>query len=315
MALTLPTVAPFEIVPELQAIALAYSNNKLVSDKVLPRVRPVTKQAFAWLEMSLEDGFYIPDTRASRRSAPNQVEFRATLKSAQTQDYFLEERLPWSDMENAAPGYDPRTHATEMIMYLLALDRERRVANVVFDAGSYADGKSVALSGPDQFSDYAGSDPVAMLKTAMDAMIMRPNKMVIGRPAWSVLQSHPEVLKAVYRGLGDSGNATADEVARVLELDEIIVGEAWMDSTKRGKTPKLSRLWGKHLALIYQEALANNDRGITFGYTVPWGEPMAGGWEDKNIGPRGGVVVRAGESVAEIIAAPLCGYLMQNVVA
>jgi hypothetical protein len=313
--MSLPSVAPFQILPELQAIAIAYSNNKLIADLVLPRIRPVGKQAFAWMQFALQDGFYIPDTKVGRKSQPNQVEFSATLQNAQTQDYFLEDPIPWSDIENAPENFDPRTHSTEMIMYLIQLDRERRVSNLVFNANTYPASNQVTLSGTSQFSDYVNSDPVTAIKAAMDAMVMRPNKMVIGRPAWSVLQSHPDILKAVYRNLGDAGNATAQEVAEVLELDQIIVGEAWMDSSKQGQNPTLARLWGKNLALIYQGELFTNTSGVTFGYTVPWGVPMAGGWEDKNIGPRGGVVVRAGESVEEVIAAPLCGYLMQNVVA
>jgi hypothetical protein len=314
LLLSVPAVAPFQVLPELQAIAIAYSNTKLVADRVLPRIRPVNKTEFAWYLQNLSDGFYIPDTKVGRKSQPNQVEFAATLQTGYTKDYFLDDKIPQQDIENAEGLYDPRMIATEYIMYLIKLDRERRVANLVFNPDTYPASNQETLSGTSQFSDFNDSDPIGTIQTAMDSMVMRPNIMTIGRLAWSVLQRHPEILKAVYRNLGNSGIATAEEVARVFELDEIIVGEAWMDSSKRGQTPTLQRLWGKHLSLIYQSKIADNERGCSFGYTVPFKQPLAGAWEDKNVGARGGQVVRAGESVAEIIAAPLCGYFMQNVV-
>ena len=315
LLMSIPSVAPFPVLPELQAIAIAYSNNKLIADLVLPRIRPVTKTIFAWFLQNLADGFYIPDTKVGRKSQPNEVEFAASLQTARVKDYFLEDKIPLEDIENAEGLYDPRAVATEYIMYLVRLDRERRVSNLVFNPATYPATNQETLSGTSQFSDYTNSEPLTVIKAALDAMVMRANKMVIGRPAWSVLQSHPQVLKAVYRNLGDAGNANAEEVAEVLELEQIIIGEAWMDSSKRGQTPTLQRLWGKNLALIYQNKLADNQRGCTFGYTVPFLQPIAGAWEDKNVGARGGQVVRAGESVEEVIAAPLCGYFMQNVVA
>jgi hypothetical protein len=94
------------------------------------------------------------------------------------------------------------------------------------------------------------------------------------------------------------------------------VGQGFLNTAKKGQTPSLSRVWGKHAALIHRDGLADS-RGnrTTFGFTAQWGERIAGTIRDPNVGMRGGTVVRVGESVAEVIAAPDLGYLFENAVA
>ena len=88
-------------------------------------------------------------------------------------------------------------------------------------------------------------------------------------------------------------------------------------SAKPGQTPNMTRVWGKHAALIYQPANVNSTEAqVTFGFTAQWGEKIAGTiQEDPMIGMRGGTRVRVGESVAEVIAANDAAYFFQNAVA
>ena len=89
----------------------------------------------------------------------------------------------------------------------------------------------------------------------------------------------------------------------------------WVNTARPGQALSNARAWGKHMAMFYQDPLSGPFDMPSFGYTVPWGEPIAGALEDKNMGMRGGVFVRYGESVAEVIAAPSLGYFFQNCVA
>jgi hypothetical protein len=76
-----------------------------------------------------------------------------------------------------------------------------------------------------------------------------------------------------------------------------------------------SRVWGKHIALLYKDTLAGPQRGTTFGMNAMWGTRIAGQIPDPNIGMRGGVKNRVGMSCKEIITASDLGYFVQNVVA
>ncbi len=306
--------APFPIDPVLTGIAIAYSNSRLIADQVMPRVM-VGKQEFKYWKYKLEDGFTVPDTKVGRRSAPNQIEFDATEETESTEDYGLDDPIPQADIDNAPENHDPRGRSTEQLTNLILLDREVRVANMVFNAANYAAGNKQVLSGTSQFSDFTASDPIGVIMDSLDSMVMRANKMTIGRPAYSVLARHPDIVKAAHGNSGDKGVATRQAIADLFELEEVIVGEAWINTARKGQAPSIQRAWGKHIALQYIDPQADNRNGTTHAFTAQWGGRIAGSIEDKDIGLRGGERVRAGESVKEIIAANDLAYLIENAVA
>ena len=306
--------APFPITPALMAIAIAFRNAQMIADEVLPRV-PVGKQEFKYMEHTMAEGFTVPDTKVGRRSKPNEVSFSATEKTGSTEDFGLDDPIPQSDIDNAPDNYDPLGRATEGIMNLVELDREVRVAGKVFNANTYGVNNKVTLAGTDQFSDFVDSDPLGVLTDALDAMIMRGNIMVIGRPAFSVLARHPQIVKAVHGNAGDSGIARRRDIADLLELEDILVGEARVNTARKGQPISLARTWGKHLALIHRDKTADNRSGVTFGVTAQFGKRISGSIPDKDIGLRGGQRVRAGESVQEVICAADLGYFVEDAVA
>lgn len=304
---------PFPTDPALTAIALAYHNAAMIADLVLPR-SPVGKREFKYYEHDMAEGFTVPDTRVGRKSRPGQVEFHATEKTSSCDDYGLDDAVPQDDIDNAPSHYDPRGRAVEGITNLIELDREVRTAGLVFNADTYPAGHKETLSGADQFSD-AASTPLAVISAALDKVIMRPNIMVIGQPAWTILRQHPEIVKAAHGNSGDKGMASRQAVAELFELEELVVGQAWVNTARRGQAANYQRTWGKHIALLHRDRNADTRQGATFGLTAQFGGRVAGSWPDRNIGLRGGEFVRAGESVKELITAPHLGYFLENVAA
>ena len=313
--------APFPITPEMTAIALAYKNTKLIADDVLPRI-PVGTQEFKYASYTKSEQFSVPDTKVGRKSAPNEVEFTATEVTSKCDDYGLDDPVPQEDIINAnnvaaitGRNYDPLGRATEGLTNLIMLAREQRAANLVFTAANYAAANQVTLSGTSQWSDFVNSNPISDLMNGIDVPIFRPNIMVLGRAAFTKLCQHPKIVKAVLGNAGDSGVARRADIAAMLELDEVLVGEGWVNTAKRGQTPTLVRVWGKHAALLYRDKTADTMGGTTFGYTAQWGSRIAGANPDGNIGLRGGQRVRVGESVKELLIANDLGYFIQNAVA
>jgi hypothetical protein len=306
--------APFPIQPELTAIAIGYRNTILIADAVLPRI-PVGTQEFKYLQYNLADGFTVPDTKVGRKGKVNEVEFSATELTAQTDDYGLEDPIPQADINNAPPNYDPVGRAAEGITDLILLDREVRTAGVVFNAATYGASNKITLSGTSQFSDFTNSDPIGVIQAGLDTPLMRPNTLTIGRQAFSKLATHPKICKAVFGNNTDAGIVTRQQLAALFELEEVLVGEAFVNTAKKGQAVSLSRCWGKHISLTYRDKLVSTRSRMAFGYTAQWGGRVAGSWEDRNIGLHGGTRVRVGESVKELICAADLGYFIQNAVA
>jgi len=311
----------FIVRPELTAIAVAYSNPKGIADQVCPRTPVLTKE-FTYQKYALGDAFSAPETKVSRKGTPNQVEFASTEVTDSVDDHALDAPVTNDDIDQwekaqaagqtVAPS--PLIYAASMSAELVDLKREQRCANLIFNANSYAAANKVVLSGSAQWSDPA-SDPQAAIGDALDTMVMRPNVGVFGRIAWSKTSRNIELCKAIYGNGTTKGQITREAFCELFELDELLVGEGWVNTAAKGQPPVLVRLWGRHAAFINRNKKANTKQGVTFAMTAQYGGRIGGTIHDPDIGMRGGERVRTGESVKELVTATDLGYFFQNVVA
>ncbi|MFT4191672.1 MAG: hypothetical protein QM617_09150 [Comamonas sp.] len=315
---------PFVIVPSLAAIAVAYRQANLIADEVLPRV-PVRTESFKYLSYDKADAFAAPETLVGRLGAPNQVTWGSTLLDSSVQDHALDTPVPnadvkaWQEAQKSGTGYtahpDPRSRATKLVTQTVQNRREKRVADLVFNASSYAAGNQETLSGTSQWSDYDNSDPLPQIMEYFDSMVMRPNVAVLGRRVATKLRMHPKVCKAVFGNNTDAGSVSLRALAEQLELEAIYVGDAWINTAKPGQEPVITRCWGNHAAFLNRNKEADTQFGVTFGLTAQYGDKVAGTIDDPDVGMLGGVRVRSGESVRELVTANDLGFFVQNAVA
>ncbi|MEX0271388.1 hypothetical protein AB3R30_19795 [Leptolyngbyaceae cyanobacterium UHCC 1019] len=312
-------ISPYPIDPQLTGLAIAYRNEMYIADMIAP-YRPVSKRLFEWDEFTFGEMYSIPDTRVGRLSAPNQITFSASRETDSTEDFALDSPVPQEDIDNADSNYNPQAIATEGVMELIKLDREKRVADKTFASATYLAGLRTTLSGTSQWSDKANSNPITAIRTAMDLCLMRPNKMVMGQAVWTQLSTHPVILNAISISGTSQGIASREAVASLFEIPaaNLIVGQGYANTAKEGQTVSLARLWGKHFSMFYDNGAAQL-RGVTsaptFMLTARFGTPVSGTIDDPDIGMKGGKRVRAGESVKELVQSNLSAYLFTNAVA
>lgn len=293
-------------------IALAYRNEDYISDMILPRV-PVSGEEFKWIEYNKGDRFTVPDTTIDRKGSFNQVEFGGTEKTDMTRDYGLEDVIPQKDIDAAAQvGFDPQGNAVELLTDLILLDREIRVRDRVFTAAVHDN--TSALSGTDQW-DADTSKPLVQLSDAMEVPFMRPNVLVINSDSALALQRNPSVVKAYNGTTGDEGMVPLSWIAQTLGLQEIVVGRAKVNSAKPGQDLAMGRVWTDNALLFYRNSSAMPDRGLTYGLTAQFGQRISQSKRDDDVGLRGAVVQRVGESVQEVILSKDCAYLFTDTLA
>lgn len=317
----MPTTA-FPVNPTLTAIAIGYKNtdDMLIADDVLPRVP--TGKKFKYTKYSAEQGYTVPDTKVGRKSEPTMVDFGGTEVSDECMDFGLDDLVPndevaaFEAMDKPQSGgpIDPRSLSTMMLTNLVTLDREIRVANLVTALATYLAAQRTTLSGASQWSD-ANSNPLSAILSALDIPLIRPNKVVMGRAVWTQLRQHPKVVQAVYKSQQGAGTISLSQLAELLEVQKVLVGSSFVNTAKKGQAASYARVWGKHCALVYSSELAAQTMQPNFGFTAQFGTKIAGDMSDPKKGLRGGVVVRAGESVKEVISSQDAGYFFQNAVA
>ena len=316
---------PFPINPILTAVCIGYRNRSMIADQVLPRI-PVMGEVYRFTRYPIAEMFTVPKTLVGRRGRVERVEFTGTQDQGSTRDYALEDAIPISDINAAAAqrtaglgNFDPEARAAEGLANLLELDREVRVAAIVQDPNNYAASRRLVLSGSDQFSDPA-SKPIPVLKAAFGAtLIYRPNTITMGRDAWSGLSSNPQLVNAVKGNVTSSGIITPDEFVNLFAgegLKRILIGESFVNTARPGQAANLSRVWGKSIALHYQDDQIRPEQGgVTWGFSAQYGTRGSANWQDRDVGAEGGNVVRVWEKIDEKVVAPDAGFLLQNAVA
>lgn len=314
---------PFAVSPTLTAIAIAFRNPaySLIADIVMPRSQ-VGSERFKWTYYDIAQGFTVPDTRVGRKGRVNQVEFMGEERDGSTEDHALDAPIPNSDIDEARKlreqglsAYDPEKVATQYLTDLTILDREIRVADTVQDPNNYAAGNQYDITvATDRFDD-PDSNPFDVLDTALSAVLgMRPNLLCMGQPVWTKLKKHPRLIKAVKGGLTDEGAITRQQLAELIEVPQILVGEGRVNIARPGQPMNLTYCWGKSIQGLFINPVATTQMGMTWGLTAENGSRVAGTIEDKDIGMRGGLRVRVGEAVRELVVAQECGFIIENAV-
>lgn len=314
---------PFPVNPALTAIAIGYRNDRLsfVADRFLPRV-PVGGERFSWTYHPVAQAFTVPDTRVPRTGRVGQLEFSGEQRDASVEDYGLDSPIPQTDIiearrmrDEGLGTHDPEGMAVELLTDVILIDRELRVAAIAQNPNTYAASRRVALSGTSKFSDYANSDPIAVIKAAIaGTFIFRPNTMTTSAPVLDVLSSHPHIVNAVRGNVTGRGIVSREEIAKLFNLKEVLVGESYVNSARVGQPENIVPVWGNHISFTYVNPQARPESGLTFGLTATYGTRISGSIEDKDVGLLGGRRVRVGERVRELITAPDVGFFLQNVI-
>lgn len=314
----------FPVNPALTAIAIGYRNRDidLIADRILPRIGKTGKK-FKYTVYPVGDAYTVPSTRVARRSAPTQVDFGGTEVPDECVDYGLDDVLPndeviaWEQMPKPASGglVSPMAKSTSLLTGLILLDREIRVANLVFNATTYPAANRATLSGTSQWSDFTNSNPVDAILAAFDVPIFRPNVLTFGQATWTKLRQHPRMVTAILGNQVNAGAVTREQVAAFFEVREVVVGAGFVNTARKGQAPVMSRVWGKHAAALFISQDAADADQPTFGFTAEFGDRIAGDMNDPKLGLRGSTIIRVGESVKEVISAAASGYYFENAVA
>ena len=300
----------FMVDPALSNVSIKFSNDTFIAEKIFPNLA-VAKQSGKFYTYD-KSNLRVDKTVRALGAGANEVEHSATTASYVTDDHALKEFVPQEIQDQADAALDPLIDATETVTEKLMLDKELALSTLLANTANVT--QNVTLSGTSQWSDYTNSDPVSDVRTARTvvhaATFKKPNTLFMGKQVFDVLCDHPQILERVkYSQLGV---VTAELMARVFQVEQIIVGEAGYNSANEGQTDSLSYVWGKHAWLAFITPRAGL-RQVTFGYTFTYATRVVERWNDQD---RKGTYVRVGnDNYVQKIVAVGAGYLIKTAVA
>ena len=278
-----PTQSDVHVNAPLTSISIAFMQDQkgFVSRKVFPAV-PVNKQS---------DRYYVYDKKQwfrsdARKRAPGTESAGSGFTVDNTPNYFADVRAVHKDVDdqiraNADAVINPDRDATEFVTRDLMLEAELDWAATFFTTGVWTGSTTGGDITPGTLWDAANSTPIEDIRAEMRAVHKKtgfmPNKMVLGPEVWDVLQDHPDFLERIK--FTQTAIVTTDLLARVLELDEILIANALQDTAQEGAADALDYIFGKSALLAYaapRPSLMHPSAGYTFAWTGMFGSNAAG---------------------------------------
>lgn len=266
---------------------------RFVANDVLPEME-VTSQKFEYRKYSIVNS---PKRNKSIKSQHSDDVLISAKKTTGMATVYRKdgEILPESTPENASA-------LNQFLNFSLALDREKRVAQMAFDPANYPKENKVVLSGSKRLLNGCSS-PCEAIQNAINACFIKANTAVISRDMWRSISQNEEIITECNRNREFNADITLQDVAVLFKLEDVFIGENWFNQSMPGLTPHPVRVWGTGI-LLYHHSWDNFDAdGMIFGKTALYGSRAAAKSTD-------GKEMRVVESVQEIIIANFLGFLI-----
>jgi hypothetical protein len=204
-----------------------------------------------------------------------------SLDTYYAQEHALQIPVTDEERENVDSPLAPDRDATGIVTQKIMLGREVAIKNLVTTAANYGSGLSVTLSGTSQWSDYANSDPIGVLRTAKAAIHARifvePNVAVIPYQVMTVLEDHPDFIERIK--YSERGIVTSELIASIIGVNRIVVPGAGINNAAIGQPVSLGYLWGKDVVLAYVPP-SPGLRVPAFGYEFNWHGQVVDRWRE-----------------------------------
>lgn len=266
-----PTVGQVRPVnPVSTELSIGYKNEEFLWERLAPVMEVSEKSATFFLDRPAD--FFTRQEGAER--APGGAYRRVGYKQT-TDTYTCNEIGFEAQLEDvvAAASLHPENLETKNVQFLtnlIQLELEKLAAANFFVTGVWD--TNTTLSGTDQWSDYANSDPIANADTAINTIRQATGaKMVdmfIGKAGWDKLKEHPLVLDKYKHTLVSI--MTPELVAPALGVGEIIVGDSVENTANVEQTFSGADIFtDSALFLVKNPAAIGVQNGA---YTIIWNE-------------------------------------------
>jgi len=169
--------------------------------------------------------------------------------------------------------------ATVIVTQAAMIRRERQFASKFMTTSVWTNDVTGVAGAPTgsqvkQWNDSASTplkDVTLWATTVQKLTGFRPNVLGMGRLVWDQLKNHPEILDRVNAGQtpGKPAEVTKEIVARLMELDKLLVFEAVYNTAVEGATDSFDFVVGKVALLCYVPSTPSVMMPAA-GYTFSW---------------------------------------------
>jgi hypothetical protein len=254
----------------LSNMALGYRPEGMIADMIAP-IAQVPQQSGYFPIFSRADRLRVEDTRRAPGTRANQIQESVGSGTFFCTNYALGSPVTLEDRANADPIMLQGiiNGKTQLVLDKLFLDWEVRVASQV-TSGSNVGSYSATGSG---WNDYTNADPLGDVQTAIkniqDTTGKHPNRVTFGRNAWDSFRRNTSIRDIVHGTNNGGGYVNRAQAAALLEVDEVLVGDAYQNTGAEGLAESLDQIWDDNVLVSYSPMTAQREVPA-FMYTFRW---------------------------------------------
>ena len=232
-------------------VSIAYRNQSYIADRVFPILDKVSPRAK--ISRYLKGAWFRDEAEIRGAGAEaKRSGYPIDSLSLNTKEYAFAKEVTDEDRRNStvagAPPLEPDQDAVEFATDKVDLKKEIRVAELII-ASTWS-----GVAGEDAGGFWAASDNNTFLldirtrvETIRSNTGLKPNRLIIDHGTYNSLKEEATILDKIK--YTERGVLTKDLLAALLELDEVLIGEAIKNTakeTKAGTEFAASNIWEKN---------------------------------------------------------------------
>ena len=273
-----PSINSVHVDAILTNISVAYlqKQDNFIADKVFPIV-PVDKKSDKFFVYTKNDWFRDEAQRRADATESAGSGYNLSTGTYSAEVYAFHKDVGDQTVANADAPLNPLREATEFVTQRLLLRRELQFVSDFFTTGVWADDVTGVAGSPSsgetkQWSDYTSSDPIDDIEEAKSEVLsntgMEPNTLVLGYEVFRQLKNHPDLVDRIK--YTSSQTITEDMLARMFDLDRVLVAKAVKATNREGAAEAYSYAYGKAALLAHvapNPGLMTPSAGYHFSWT------------------------------------------------
>ena len=234
---------------------------------------PVPEQSAGYPVIPKEALLKIPDTKRAMRGAYGRSDWEWEEGHYATKEHGWEEPIDDRERKLYQDKFDHDVVCTMRAVDIILRSQEKRVASKVFNATNFT-----AHPVANEWDDAATATPINDVNAGKNAIReasgMLANALLIAYSTMMNLRECDQIverLKYTFPGM-DINAMGAAELARIFDVERVLVGGAVYDSAKKGQDASISDLWDNEYAMLTRVSEANNVLEPCLGRTFLWTE-------------------------------------------
>jgi len=236
----------------LENISVAYKSDRLIADKLAPRVSVVHESDTYFVYA--KDSLTLPQTIRANGASANEASWNISTSSYVLNQHALKGLVTDRDRSNADEPIRLDIDITEYLVEKILMRKEIDLANIVTTAANWANATSLS-STLAWNQNTTLSNPIAFVDSACSVVAAQsgkiPNTVVLNDPTFRAAKEHISIVDRIKYTSPDS--VTDQILAKLFNVQQVLVAGGIQNTGQEGQADSMGWIWTDMAFVAYIE--------------------------------------------------------------